>query len=73
MDMHKLNLAADLRILRAEFQNAIQPALVKIAEDLKAQHEAKKAKNEAPARLVSAYADIQALAVDGLQRLAIED
>lgn len=67
-DNYALNFDADKKILRAEFVNAMAPALNKAMAELALQHTSIETREEAPRRLCSAFEDVQELAETGVRR-----
>ncbi len=65
---HALNYDADKKILRAEFMNAVQPALNKALAELALRHSELETKALAPKRFCSAFTEVKELAEVGLRR-----
>lgn len=65
---YKLNYEADKKVLRAEFTNAIAPALDRALAELSHKHNEVETRELQPRRFCSAFDEVQAMALEGVQR-----
>lgn len=66
---YALNFDADKKVLRAEFNNAIQPALDQALAELAHRHSEIETQGLPPKRLASAFDEVQQLAETGMRRM----